>query len=76
MICSMTGFGLAGFKRIFWLEGPIGYGGRLIGAAFLIPLIWVSWWTSGGSNAVWPAKIAGIFRIGGVDCRVLLAGSW
>ncbi|MSP02397.1 MAG: heme A synthase [Acetobacteraceae bacterium] len=34
------GFGLEGFKHIFWLEWSHRLWGRLIGAAFLIPLIW------------------------------------
>jgi cytochrome c oxidase assembly protein subunit 15 len=34
------GFGLAGFKRIFWLEWTHRLWGRLLGAAFLVPLIW------------------------------------
>jgi heme a synthase len=34
------GFGLAGFKHIFWLEWTHRLWGRLIGAAFLVPLIW------------------------------------
>jgi cytochrome c oxidase assembly protein subunit 15 len=33
-------FGLADFKRIFWLEWVHRFWGRLIGAVFLIPLIW------------------------------------
>ena len=34
------GFGLEGFKRIFWLEWAHRFWGRLIGFAFLIPLLW------------------------------------
>ena len=34
------GFGLAGFKQIFWLEWFIGCGAGFIGLAFLAPLIW------------------------------------
>jgi heme a synthase len=34
------GFGLAGFKRIFWLEWVHRFWGRLIGVAFLAPMIW------------------------------------
>src|ERR1700748_1830889 len=34
------GFGLAGFKQIFWLEWIHRLWGRLIGAAFLFPLAW------------------------------------
>ena len=34
------GFGLAGFKHIFWLEWTHRLWGRLIGLAFLLPLLW------------------------------------
>jgi heme a synthase len=34
------GFGLAGFKHIFWLEWTHRLWGRLIGAAFVVPLTW------------------------------------
>ena len=39
------GFGLDGFKQIFWLEWTHRLWGRLIGFAFLVPLIW--FWTTG-----------------------------
>jgi heme a synthase len=35
------GFGLAGFKQIFWLEWVHRLWGRLLGIAFLLPLIWL-----------------------------------
>ncbi|PPQ40167.1 heme A synthase [Rhodopila globiformis] len=35
------GFGLAGFKHIFWLEWIHRLWGRLIGLAFLVPLVWL-----------------------------------
>src|SRR6202521_1884244 len=35
------GFGLAGFKQIFWLEWTHRLWGRLIGAAFLLPMLWL-----------------------------------
>jgi cytochrome c oxidase assembly protein subunit 15 len=34
------GFGLDGFKRIFWLEWTHRFWGRLIGLAFIVPLLW------------------------------------
>ena len=37
------GFGLAGFKQIFWLEWVHRLWGRLIGLAFIVPLVWLSW---------------------------------
>ena len=39
------GFGLAGFKQIFWLEWTHRLWGRLIGLAFMVPLIW--FWATG-----------------------------
>lgn len=39
------GFGLAGFKQIFWLEWVHRLWGRLIGIAFIGPLIW--FWVTG-----------------------------
>jgi heme a synthase len=35
------GFGLAGFKHIFWLEWTHRFWGRLIGVVFAVPLIWL-----------------------------------
>ncbi|MBX6376091.1 MAG: COX15/CtaA family protein [Acetobacteraceae bacterium] len=37
------GFGLEGFKQIFWLEWVHRFWGRLIGLAYLLPLLWF-WW--------------------------------
>ncbi|MCO6417566.1 COX15/CtaA family protein [Siccirubricoccus sp. KC 17139] len=37
------GFGLAGFKEIFWLEWIHRLWGRLIGLAYALPLAWF-WW--------------------------------
>lgn len=34
------GFGLEGFKRIFWLEWSHRLWGRLIGLVFVVPLLW------------------------------------
>jgi cytochrome c oxidase assembly protein subunit 15 len=34
------GFGLEGFQRIFWLEWSHRLWGRLIGMAFLLPMVW------------------------------------
>jgi cytochrome c oxidase assembly protein subunit 15 len=35
------GFGLDGFKQIFWLEWTHRLWGRLIGLAFFVPLVWL-----------------------------------
>src|SRR5260370_25878844 len=37
------GFGLDGFKQIFWLEWAHRLWGRLIGIAFLLPLLVLIW---------------------------------
>ncbi len=37
------GFGIAGFKKIFWLEWFHRLWGRLIGLAFIVPLLWFAW---------------------------------
>ena len=37
------GFGLAGFKQIFWLEWVHRLWGRLLGIAFVAPLLWLLW---------------------------------
>ena len=37
------GFGLAGFKGIFWLEWTHRLWGRLMGAALFIPLVWFTY---------------------------------
>lgn len=37
------GFGLAGFKGIFWLEWTHRLWGRLMGVAFVLPLAWFAW---------------------------------
>ena len=37
------GFGLDGFKQIFWLEWAHRLWGRLIGLAFLLPLLFLMW---------------------------------
>jgi cytochrome c oxidase assembly protein subunit 15 len=38
-----AGMDLAGFKRIFWLEWAHRLWGRVIGLAFLVPLLWFAW---------------------------------
>ena len=40
-----AGFGLEGFQRIFWLEWLHRFWGRLIGLAYLVPLLW--FWARG-----------------------------
>ena len=37
------GFGIDGFRRIFWLEWAHRLWGRLIGLALILPLLWFLW---------------------------------
>ena len=62
------GFGLAGFKQIFWLEWIHRLWGRLIGAAFLVPLIW--FWASGKIERRSRPMMAGLFLLGGLQGAV------
>lgn len=59
------GFGLAGFKHIFWLEWTHRLWGRLIGFAFLVPLVWF-WWTGRIERRLRP-RLAVIFALGGLQ---------
>src|SRR5262249_32071217 len=56
---------LAGFKRIFWWEYAHRLLGRLIGAAFLLPLLWFAIRRRIGSTLSW--KLAAIFALGGLQ---------
>ena len=67
------GFGLAGFKRIFWLEWTHRMWGRLIGLAFLVPLIWF-WATGRHRSAGCGGGLACCSCSAG--CRARSAGSW
>ena len=64
------GFGIEGFKRIFWLEYLHRLWGRLIGLAFLLPLLW--FWARGVFAAGQPlrwmrARLVGLFLLGGAQ---------
>jgi cytochrome c oxidase assembly protein subunit 15 len=59
------GMDLAGFKRIFWWEYVHRLLGRLIGAAFLLPLLWFAVRGRIGRALTW--KLAGIFALGGLQ---------
>ena len=62
------GFGLEGFKRIFWLEWSHRLWGRLIGLAFLVPLVRF-WWTGRVSRWLrW--RLAILFLLGGLQGAV------
>src|SRR5262252_2032303 len=56
---------LAGFKGIFWWEYIHRLLGRLIGAAFLVPLVWFA--ARGQIPRALTWKLAGIFALGGLQ---------
>ncbi len=62
------GFGLAGFKHIFWLEWTHRLWGRLIGLVFLGPLIWF-WATRRIPHRLRP-RLALLFILGGLQGAV------
>ncbi len=62
------GFGLEGFKGIFWLEWGHRFWGRLIGLAFLAPLIWFA--VRGHINRRLGIRLAGLFLLGGLQGAV------
>ena len=59
------GFGLSGFKHIFWLEYTHRLWGRLIGLAFLIPLIW--FWATGRLMRELRGWLVLLFCLGGLQ---------
>jgi heme a synthase len=62
------GFGLAGFKQIFWLEWTHRLWGRLIGLAFLGPLIW--FWATGRLERRLRPWLVLLFFLGGLQGAV------
>lgn len=59
------GFGLEGFKGIFWLEWGHRFWGRLIGVAFLLPLLWFA--VRGHIKARLGWRLAALFALGGLQ---------
>ena len=59
------GFGLEGFKRIFWLEWTHRFWGRLIGLAFLGPLLWFAW--RGAISRRLAGRLGLLFLLGGLQ---------
>jgi cytochrome c oxidase assembly protein subunit 15 len=59
------GFGLGGFKQIFWLEWTHRLWGRLIGLAFLVPLIW--FWATGRLERRLRSWLGLLFVLGGLQ---------
>ena len=62
------GFGLAGFKHIFWLEWTHRLWGRAMGVAFLAPLIWLA--ASGAISRALLPRLALLFVLGGLQGAV------
>ncbi len=59
------GFGLAGFKHIFWLEWGHRLWGRLIGLAFLGPLVWFA--IRGAIDRRLARRLGVLFLLGGLQ---------
>jgi len=62
------GMDLDGFRRIFWLEWTHRLWGRLIGLAFLLPLIW--FWARGAIARRLRPRLALLFVLGGLQGAV------
>jgi cytochrome c oxidase assembly protein subunit 15 len=62
------GFGLAGFKQIFWLEWAHRLWGRLIGLAYAAPLAW--FWLRGRIPAGYKPRLLGLLLLGGLQGAV------
>ena len=59
------GFGLDGFKHIFWLEWAHRLWGRLIGIAFLAPLVWFA--LRGSIDRRLAKRLGLLFLLGGLQ---------
>jgi len=62
------GFGIAGFKSIFWLEWMHRLWGRLIGLAFVVPLVWL--WLRGAIPRRMVPRLVLLFVLGGLQGAV------
>lgn len=62
------GFGLEGFKHIFWLEWTHRLWGRLIGVVFLVPLLWLGF--SGRIERHLLPRLGLLFLLGGLQGAV------
>ncbi|WP_424810411.1 COX15/CtaA family protein [Roseococcus sp. YIM B11640] len=60
-----AGFGLEGFKRIFWLEWLHRLWGRLLGFAYLVPFL-ILWWRGAIPRGLMP-RLALLFVLGGAQ---------
>ncbi len=63
-----AGFGIDGFKHIFWLEWAHRLWGRLIGLVFLFPLIWL--WAKGRVERRLVPRLVVLFVLGGLQGAV------
>jgi cytochrome c oxidase assembly protein subunit 15 len=62
------GFGIDGFKRIFWLEWTHRLWGRLIGLAYLGGLVW--FWARGRIPAGYRGRLVALLLLGGLQGAV------
>lgn len=62
------GFGVEGFKQIFWLEWTHRAWGRLMGVAFIVPLAWFAWRGAIGRRLL--PRLGLLFLLGGAQGRV------
>ncbi len=63
-----AGFGIEGFKEIFWLEWAHRFWGRMIGLAFLVPLLVFAW--QGAIPRRLMPRMALLFVLGGMQGAV------
>ncbi|MDO9710517.1 COX15/CtaA family protein [Paracraurococcus lichenis] len=63
-----AGFGLEGFKEIFWLEWTHRLWGRLIGLAYALPLAW--FWLRGRIPAGYRGRLLLLLLLGGLQGAV------
>lgn len=60
-----AGFGMEGFKQIFWLEWLHRFWGRLIGLAYLLPFLWL--WARGAIPRELMPRLWLLFALGGLQ---------
>ena len=60
-----AGFGMEGFQRIFWLEWAHRFWGRMIGLAYLLPLLW--FWASGRIGRAMLPRFLVLLALGGTQ---------
>jgi heme a synthase len=63
-----AGMGLAGFKGLFWLEWIHRFWGRMLGFAFLLPLLW--FWARGALERRFLPWLVLFFVLGGLQGAV------